>query len=134
MSWKASVVASLRASTSPIIGAGGGGSNKGATGGATGGSSCLPGSVGPCNLSGGGLWVIGLGNPVGVVVGVVPTLLLRGSISSEGESGGVWPGEDEAGVTGFSYLSHASFIIQNTKVMNMLLSSYKTRFDGLLIV
>ena len=41
MSWKASVMASLRASTSPIIGAGGIGGNKGATGGATGGSSSL---------------------------------------------------------------------------------------------
>ena len=93
MSWKASVMASLRASTSPIIGAGSGGGNKGATGGATGGSSSLPGSVGPGNLSGGGLWVIGLGDPVEVVVGVVPILLLRGSISLEGDSGGVWPGE-----------------------------------------
>ena len=86
-------MASLRASTSPIIGAHGRGGNKGATGGATGGSSSLPGSVGPGNLLGGGLWVIGLGDPVGVVVGVVPTLLLRGSISLEGDSDGVWPGE-----------------------------------------
>ena len=61
--------------------------------GATGGSSSLPGSVWPGNLSGGGLWAIGLGDPVGVVVGVVPTLLLRGSISLDRDSGGVWPGE-----------------------------------------
>ena len=68
-------------------------------GGATGGSSSLPGSVGPGNLSGSGLWVIGLGDPVGVVVGVVPTLLLRGSISLNGDSGGVWPEEAEYGMT-----------------------------------
>lgn len=87
-------MASLRASTSPIIGAGGGGGgNKAATGGVTGGLSSLPGSVGPVNLSRGQLWVIGLGDPVGVVVGVVPTLLLRGSMLLEGDSGGVWSGE-----------------------------------------
>ena len=61
-------MASLRASTSPIIGYGGGGGGGGTNGSATGTAGSITGGS-PRNGSGPGLWAALLGDPGGVLEG-----------------------------------------------------------------